>query len=799
MSTNPQIHPYRRQEEEDMLKEEKVGIPFPGVWGISLGVQQLIVLSLMGFLMSRAQLLGGLHPFAPAFLAAVAVSYRRQAISLILPVAVGLYTAMPLADFWVYLAIISVASALFAFYPLDKKKQWYLVPALVFSCIAVIKGCSLAIGGGDSYGLFVTLFEGLFAAGLSVVFLVAFSAWKRLYIQRRFSTDELICCFVLVLGLVAGFGDWTIGGIELRQVASRVVILLAAALGGAGHGAGIGAMMGIVPSLSELVAPSIIGIYAFAGFLAGAFNSFGRTGILMGFILGNLILSIYILPTSEMAGAVITSALAGVIFFAIPRGWIRELKKATTQPNLRSAKEEKSERLLRLSVRRLRNAGDLFQELGKDLLTLSEKEEPGEDSIHTVLNHLSRQMCSKCSVQEICWRIDYSKTYKGVMDLFQAAEKNGAAAYQDVPENFRKRCPHVKELLASINCLYEMYCRSSFWQAQKKCSQNLIAHQMLGTAQVLEQVAREIGGFSQEREALERDLAGALIARGLPVDGAGVNFIDGKSLSVWVNFPQCPGEAACRSLLEQEISLLLGKKYEIHEHSCTSKCGENCSFFLLEAGAHKMEIGKAQLAKAAQGVCGDQGGAMMLESGKQLVMISDGMGIGAKAAAHSGVAIDTLSKYLEIGFSKDTAIDSVNASLALQGNEEALVTLDLCVVDLYSGGVEFVKTGAAPSFIKRGDEVQVVKGASLPVGILSSVEKECIQEQIQDGDMIIMASDGLMDADKGNGYQWIIDEIASMESDDPQELAEQLLAKAIARSGGDVQDDITILVAEMTA
>lgn len=798
MATNPQIYPFRRQEEENLLHGETVGIPMKkGVKGISLGIQQLAVLSVMGFLMSRAQLLGGLYPFAPAFIAAVGVSYRRQALSLLLPVAVGLYTAMPLSALWVYLCIIGVVSGLFAFYPLDQKKQWVVVPSLVFSCIAVIKGGSIAIGGGDNYGLFVTVFEGLFAAGLSVVFLVAFSAWKRLYINRRFSTDELICCFVVLLGMVAGFGNWAVAGVELKQIASRVVILIAAALGGPGHGAGIGAMMGIVPSLSELVSPTIIGIYAFAGFLAGAFNSFGRTGVLMGFVLGNLLLSLYILPGAEMSGAMWASAVAGVIFFALPRGWIREMKKVTSQTNLRSAKEEKNERLLRLSVRRLRNASNIFNELSHNLLELSEKEKPEQDSIHTVLNHLSRQMCSKCSVQEICWRIDYSKTYRGVMDLFQAAEKNGAAEYKDVPENFRKRCPHVKELLASVNCLYEMYCRSSFWQAQKKSSQCLVAHQLAGTAQVLEQVAKEIGGFSAEREVLERELANALIARGLPVDGAGVNFIDCKSLSVWVNFPQCPGEAACRSLLEQEVSLLLGKKYEIHEHSCTSKCGEGCSFFLLEAGAHKMEIGKAQLAKA--NLCGDQGGAMLLESGKQLVMLSDGMGVGAKAAAQSNAALDTLSKFLEIGFSKDTAIDSVNASLALQGNEESLVTLDLCIVDLYTGAVEFVKTGAAPSFIKRGNEVKVVQGASLPVGILTAVEKESIQEQISEGDMIIMASDGLIDADKEGAYHWILEELATAEEEDPQQLAQHLLKAAMERCGGSVQDDITILVAEMTA
>ena len=83
--------------------------------------------------------------------------------------------------------------------------------------------------------------------------------------------------------------------------------------------------------------------------------------------------------------------------------------------------------------------------------------------------------------------------------------------------------------------------------------------------------------------------------------------------------------------------------------------------------------------------------------------------------------------------------------------------------------------------------------------MLASVEKELIQEQIADGDMIIMASDGLMDADKDNSYQWILEELAAAEEEDPQKLAQRLLQLAMERCGGSVQDDITILVAEMTA
>ena len=76
-------------------------------------------------------------------------------------------------------------------------------------------------------------------------------------------------------------------------------------------------------------------------------------------------------------------------------------------------------------------------------------------------------------------------------------------------------------------------------------------------------------------------------------------------------------------------------------------------------------MGKAQLAKDGKGICGDSGSTVLLNEGKQLLMISDGMGIGMKAAKESGSAIRILSKLLEAGFNQETAIDTVNTVLML--------------------------------------------------------------------------------------------------------------------------------------
>ncbi|MEG1501293.1 MAG: hypothetical protein RR396_04985, partial [Clostridiales bacterium] len=424
MSENPHIYPFkRRQGEAAVLSADiltRAGNAMMSIPWYMFG------LALAGFLLARAQVLGGLYPFGPAFLASVAVVHKKQGLVFLLPLLLGVYSTMQGQEAVIYSAIYILLAVIFFLYNVDSRKQWVVVPSLVLAAVAVSKGLVLSLGEFSNYLLLVSIFESIFAGGLSMVFLVVLGAMGRFDISRHFSADEIVCFFVLFVGLISGCAGWQIRGLDVQDMASRFLIMVAAYLGGGGAGAACGALIGIVPSLSAIVAPSSIATYAFSGLLAGVFGPFGRLGSIMGFLLGNLILALYLLDSGQISGSLGASAAAAIIFFLLPQKFYQGLKKSFSAAGLKSAKEEKSERLLRLSVRRMRNAGWIFRDLSRSLEDiLKEDEDQDVDNTKVVLNQLCHQLCQDCSLKSVCWEMDYSQTYRGVLRLFAAVEDHG--------------------------------------------------------------------------------------------------------------------------------------------------------------------------------------------------------------------------------------------------------------------------------------------------------------------------------------------------------------------------------------
>lgn len=762
---------------------------------------KMILLGGAAFLLSRASILGGLYPFAPAFMAAVLVSYPRKGAAFFLPAALGLYTVLSGRLFLVYAAVTALLAIIFLLYTVDEKKRWFVVPGMVVAAMMTGKGLMMALTVYTDYQLLVSVFESAIAGGLSLVFMVILTALHRFDVARRFSADEIVCIFLAVTGILCGVNDLQIGFLDVQGLLSRLLILLAAYLGGPGAGASVGALTGVAPSIAQVVAPSVIAAYTFSGLLAGVFSGFGRIGTVIGFILGNMILALYVATPADVTAGLLTSGIAALLFFTIPLRLSKPLGKAFSFRGLRSAKEEKNGRLLQLAVSRLRRFGWLFRDIGFSLEELARPQVPDEtESVRVSMEQLSHQLCSGCSLRDVCWELDRKQTFLGVRELFRQVEEKGTAQEKDAPENFAKRCPHLKELIAMVNCLYDLQCRNNYWQREKASSSRLLSASLSGVAEMMEKVTREISEYGDERELLDRELGSAIAKRGLPVEAAGVSSLSERAVNIWVQFSDCPGEPYCRQAVEEEVGRLLGASFRVHEAGCGSAeqggpC--RCEYRLLAAGAHAVSLGKAQLSRDKGGICGDSGDSILLEDGRELLIISDGMGCGEEAAAESGAAVELIRKLLAAGFSQDTAIDILNSVLALRGSVERFVTLDICVVDKYEGRVDFIKTGGAASYIKRGGTVKTVGGAGLPVGMLGSVEEDVTSDQILPGDMIIMASDGLLDMDTQGEGQWLSRIIGQAVVNDPQVMAEYLLDKVVTISGGRLKDDITVLVAKM--
>ena len=153
----------------------------------------------------------------------------------------------------------------------------------------------------------------------------------------------------------------------------------------------------------------------------------------------------------------------------------------------------------------------------------------------------------------------------------------------------------------------------------------------------------------------------------------------------------------------------------LKKEECSLKEGQNiCKQIYMSRDKFNIQIGVAAAKKDGMMVLGDSNVQTRLDDGKYLIAISDGMGSGEEAKKSSGTAIKMLNRMLSSGFDKDTSMELINSSMYINSKEDSYATLDVAILDLFSGNMEFMKNGACPTFIKNKKDVNVVKSVSLP-------------------------------------------------------------------------------------
>ena len=173
------------------------------------------------------------------------------------------------------------------------------------------------------------------------------------------------------------------------------------------------------------------------------------------------------------------------------------------------------------------------------------------------------------------------------------------------------------------------------------------------------------------------------------------------------------------------------------------------------------------------------------------------MGSGNKAKNQSNTTIELFENLIEAGFDKNIALKIINSVLVLKNNEDNFATLDICFIDLFSGTGEFIKTGASNSFLFRDGLLQIIKSSSLPIGIINNLDYEFYNKKFNNGDIIIMMTDGVFDSldnKINNKKQWLLDLILELNSNNPQDIADYIINKIKAQTKNIIKDDMTVLV-----
>jgi len=244
------------------------------------------------------------------------------------------------------------------------------------------------------------------------------------------------------------------------------------------------------------------------------------------------------------------------------------------------------------------------------------------------------------------------------------------------------------------------------------------------------------------------------------------------------------------------LSVLLKQNFQVSAASPYLVDDTKRSFVFVEESRFIALTGFCKAVKENEKVSGDNYSIIESEKGKLTILLSDGTGSGEQASADSERVLDLMEKMLEAGFGLETAVNMVNAALVARGEEQNHPTLDICNLDLYQGTCDICKVGGAASFLKREGHTEAISMGNLPLGIFQSVQVQISHKQLQDGDYLILMTDGVLDAlAEADCEELMTETIRGLGERNPQEIAEKLMQLVLCHCGGRILDDMTILVA----
>lgn len=204
-----------------------------------------------------------------------------------------------------------------------------------------------------------------------------------------------------------------------------------------------------------------------------------------------------------------------------------------------------------------------------------------------------------------------------------------------------------------------------------------------------------------------------------------------------------------------------------------------------------VSLGTHQISAKCNHRSGDYFTSFYTESGKFIIILSDGMGTGSVAALGSAISVEILAGLLKEDIDFSCAINLTNSAVMATSGDESLATIDIACIDLKTGQADFYKAGAAATLVRHGRRIVKLDRVALPIGILGNVEFSHATATLSEYDIVLMSSDGI----------WIGDEVriarqlsyfrgTSMES-----LAQKIADTAFESET--ITDDITVIAAQL--
>ena len=738
---------------------------------------------ILGLLMSRGMILGKYFPFAMSVVASVPYS---GIISSVLGAFIGYIIPMrPGLGIRYISAVLAIAALRWALNDLNKIKKLSLYAPLVAFAPTLITGIAMnSVNGFESYEILMSFIEALMSAGTSYFLCQVFRSV--LSGKTTMLNQQEIACFVVSLCIIIlSLSNVTFGAISLGRVIAIIMIFSGAYCLGVAGGSISGTATGVIFSLPTFGLSYISGSYAFGGMIAGLFSRFGKSGVCAAFLLSNTLLSFQAGNIERLISGVYEILIAIFVFLFIPNSFFDKMLASIPD----SEGKSKASGLYKYITRRLKLASETVLSVPNIVGQVSDEVcKSHTPKVKDICMKAVYSTCSKCSLRVLCWENDYERTKKAFDTVTLRLSEGKSISFNSFPEEFITRCCKKDVIIQQINRYHREFKEKRVADKRVKELREVISEQLKGMGSLLGDMSMEIEEYVQFDEKNALKVHQRLTEKQFrPIN---VVYKTDKLGKIYLEIDIEKNHQLDKECLLDELSKICGREFGT---PCISISESHMSIKVCEKPVYSVEIGSAQHICGNGNVCGDKFTYFDDGAGHFILIISDGMGTGGRAAIDGSIAAQLMSKLIKSNISFDCAVKIVNSALIVKSEDESLATLDIISINLFTGEAVFMKAGAPSTLLRSEGRIISINAASLPIGILNDAELLYDKYTMKEGEWILMMSDGVSES----GYDSLEEEFLSWTSGSPQELAKHIVNKASKRANEGHDDDITAVAVKL--
>lgn len=765
-----------------------------------LKVQNLI-LFVLTFCMSTLSIEEEITPFGLAMVAAT-LSSGVPVFGVLIAGAIGTLMGNGVSAFLnfvlssiIYFALVLIFKPKVA---VDERNEWLKTGKRLFMACFIVTFFQNVKGIVLTYDVFMAIVAGALTYVFYKIFVNGLVVIKEIRTKKAFTLEELIGATIIV-----SIASIVLNGINVFDLhLSNIVIIFFIMLLGWKNGMLVGGIaglgIGLVVSMIELQNGLQIAVFAVSGILAGVLNRFGKIGVMVGFILGNSLL-IY-LSNGDTIKIIyfreIFIAALGLLF--VPSNIKIEIEDLVGRNKLLSD----------LGENRLTENEEMLDKLNIISNTISEmvldKQEPianlEEDFKDILLGNLE-EIPNNMFYEDIIHEENHIAD-----DIYRALQANDILLENDFIEILKNHNNYIimqdttikndlQEVIKMINRSYKMLQMETMKKQEKNRNLKTMKKGLEDISNVIKNSVKTTkNGAKSKFASKEKELTVLLQSKYPSTISCQIRQAQNGKYMVDIAFSD--SKVKDKQYIANIASILSKSLTSKMTFMQDAKQGNYVQTYTSE-DLYTLKIGSSKVTKEGSAVSGDCNLQMKLKDGKYLLAISDGMGSGKSARESSKLTIKMLEEMLLNGFDKEELISLINDKVNFNTDSEMYATLDFAILDLYTGNVKTAKSGACNTYIKNKKNIKVIGSQTMPVGMLEKTELDVQNIQVEDGDIIVMCSDGLLETQNEIKEDWIAEYLKNINTTNVQKVADLIVAEAIDNSFGMARDDITVIIAKV--